>query len=262
MLVVINAEDYFLSNKNFFEDKELVEIENAIINNPEMLDVAFVVKLPRNEGKKFDSRRKLYKILSKTNAKEFPVFKTYNVKELSIWIKNCAKSKDIAINEDAIHLLIEQIGNNLREFDVELEKLRLIAYPNKTVTKQMVADVSITNQDLFNFTDFIMKNQKDKALLEFKKLLDKKHPLEILAATQTMLKKWIILKLNSGESSQTLAKVSGMTEFLATKTLEKLRNTKLADLVAIKNNLFEVEYKIKSAEAIDIISEVECAIIR
>ena len=30
----------------------------------------------------------------------------------------------------------------------------------------------------------------------------------------------------------------------------------------LKENLFNVEYKIKSAEALDIVSEVECAIIR
>ena len=31
-------------------------------------------------------------------------------------------------NEDAIDLLIEQIGNNLRNFDAELDKLKLLAY--------------------------------------------------------------------------------------------------------------------------------------
>ena len=76
MLVVINSEKYFLSNKNFFEDSELEDIEDALKNNPEGLDIVFVVKLPRDENKKLDSRRKLYKILSKYNPKEFPSFKT------------------------------------------------------------------------------------------------------------------------------------------------------------------------------------------
>ena len=262
MLLVINAENYFLSNKNYFEDSALIDIEDALINNPETLDIAFIVKLPRDENKKIDSRRKLYKILSQFNSKEFPTFKTYKITDIINWIKNNAKSKDIILNQDAINLLIEQIGNNLREFDGELEKLKLIAYPSKTITKQMVQDICISNQDLFNFTELIMKGKKDYALLEFKKLLDKKHPLELLSAIQTMLRKWIILKTSQNKSTAELAKIVGMHEFVVKQTLEKLKNSKTSDLVKLKDNLFNVEYKIKSAEVIDIISEVECAIIR
>lgn len=262
MLIVINSEEYFLSNKNVFNDSELEDIDDALKNNPESLNVVFVVKLPRDENKKLDSRRKLYKILSKYNTKEFPTFKTYKVVDISNWIINQAKTKDITLNQDAISLLIEQIGNNLREFDAELDKLKLIAYPQKTVTKKMVEDICISNQDLFNFTELIMKGKKDYALLEFKKLLDKKHPLELLSAIQTMLRKWIILKISSNKSSMELSKIVGMHEFVVKQTLEKLKNTSASELVKLKQNLFDVEYKIKSAEAIDIISEVECAIIR
>lgn len=262
-LLVINAQDYFLSNKNFFTDSELADLEDALKNNPDGLNVVFVVKLPRDENKKLDSRKKLYKIVSKFNTREFPTFKTYKTAEIAAWIKNEAKSKGLMIKDDAVELMIEQIGNNLRDFSTELEKLKLIAYPEKTVTKQMVGDICISHQDLFNFTELIMRNEKDKALLEFKKLLDKKHPLELLSAIQTILRKWIILKSKASTASSTeLAKLTGMHEFVVKQTIAKLKNTKLADLVKLKQNLFEVEFRIKSAESLDIVSEVECAIIR
>lgn len=262
MLIVINCEKYFASNKNFFEDSELEDIEDAIKNNPESLNIVFVAKLPRDEGKKLDSRRKLYKILTKTNSKEFPAFKTYKTAEISAWIKQRAKKKDLSLKEDAIELLIEHIGNNLRQFDGELDKLKLMAYPEKVVTKKMVEEIAISNQDLFNITELLMKNQKDKALLEFKKLTDKKHPLEILSAIQTMLRKWIILKTKSSLSSSELSKLTGQHEFVVKQSLAKLKNTKASDLVKLKQNLYEVECRIKSAEALDIISEVEIALIR
>ena len=107
-----------------------------------------------------------------------------------------------------------------------------------------------------------MKNEKDKALLEFKKLTDKKHPLEILAAVQTMLRKWIILRTKSSLSTFELSKLTGQHEFVVKQTIAKLKNTKASDLVRLKQNLFEVECRIKSAEALDIISEVEIALIR
>lgn len=263
MLIVIDADKYFLSQKNFFEDTQLLDIEDALSNNPESLNIVFVVKLPRDEGKKLDTRRKLYKILSKFNVEEFATFKTYKTAEISNWITQCAKKKGLKLNNDAIELLIEQIGNNLRQFNAELDKLALMAYPEKTITKKMVADITISNQDLFNLTELLMKNQKDKALLEFKKLIDKKHPLEILSAIQTMLRKWIILKTKSSScSALELAKITGQHEFVVKQSLAKLKNTKIADLVALKQNLFEAETKIKSAEALDVVTEVECALIR
>ena len=262
MLVVINSEKYFLSNKNFFEDSELEDIEDALKNNPEGLDIVFVVKLPRDENKKLDSRRKLYKILSKYNPKEFPSFKTYKTAEIAGWIKQRAKKKELILKDDSLELLIQHIGNNLREFDGELDKLKLLAYPEKTVTKKMVEEIAISNEDLFNLADLIMINKKDLALLEFKKLLDKKHPLEILSALQTMIRRWIILKTKSNLSTFELSKLTGQHEFVVKQTLQKLKNTKVADLVKLQQNLFETEYKLKSAESIDLISEVECAIIR
>lgn len=263
MLIVISADKYFLSQKNFFEESELTDIEDALKNNPNSLNIVFVVKLPRDEGKKPDSRRKLYKILSKFNLKEFAPFKTYETAKISDWIKNHAKkNKDLSLKDDAIELLIEQIGNNLRQLDGELDKLKLIAYPEKIVTKKMVEEISISNQDLFNITDSIMKNQKDKALLEFKKLTDKKHPLEILAAIQTMLRKWIILKTNHSSSSTELSRLTGMHEYVVKQTMAKLKNAKVADLVRLRQNLYESECKIKSADSLDIVSEVEIALIR
>lgn len=263
MLIVVNSEDYFLSNKNFFDDRELEDISDALKNNPPGLDIVFIVKLPRNENKKLDSRKKLFKILSKYNSKEFPTFKTYKTADIAAWIKTRAKSKGITLLDDATEVLIEQIGNNLREFNTELDKLKLIAYPETKITKTMVNEICISNQDLFNFAELIMKNEKDKALLEFKKLLDKKHPLEILSAIQTMIRKWVIIKTKSNSlSTLEISKLTGQHEFVVKQTISKLKNTKISDLVRLAENLFNVEYKIKSAECLDITSEVECAIIR
>lgn len=261
-LYIINAEKYFSSQKNYFEDSELADIEDALQNNPETLNIVFVVKLPRDEGRKIDTRKKLYKILSKFNSEEFQPFKTYKTDEIAGWIKRHAKKKDLVLTDDAVNMLIELLGNNLRQFDTELDKLKLIAYPEKTVTKKMVEDIAISNQDLFNITDLIMKNSKDKALLEFKKLTDKKHPLEILAAIQTMLRKWIIIKLKSSASSSEVSKLVGMHEFVVKQTLQKLKNLSVKDLVRLKQNLYSAECKIKSGEALDVNSEVEIALIK
>ena len=260
MLVVINCIDYFSKT---FEDKEIKEITSALENNTDNLDIVFLAQLPRNEGKKLDSRKKFFKLLSKFNAKEFPTIPTYKTAELEDWVKKQAKSKGIKPSPDAVTNLVIQVGNNLRQLDTELDKLKLLAFPSENITADMVKEICISNEDLFAFSDLLMQNEKDKALLEFHKLLDKKHPLEILATLQTMIRRWIILKAKSGElSNYELSRLTGQHEFVVQKTLQKLKRTNLQDLVALKQNLTEAEYRIKSGQALDIEEEVENAILK
>ena len=262
MLIIVNVNEYLLSNKSFFTDSELDEIEKALKSNPSALDIVFVLKLPRNEKKTPDARRKLYKIISKYNKKEFPVINPYKTAEIANWIKKCAKEKEITLSDDAIELLIDSVGNNLREINTELDKLKLLAFPNTNISKNMVMEVCTSNEDLFAITEMIMKGERDNALLEFKRLLDKKHPLEVLSAMQTMLRKWILIKTNKSRSAEEMGRLVGMKEYGVKQTLLKLKNINAADLVKLKEYLFTAEYKIKSAEAIDIELEVECALIR
>ncbi len=257
MLVVINCLDYFTKT---FDDKQIKEIEGAIEGNGENLDVAFVATLPRDSGKKLDSRKKLFKILAKQNAKECATIPTYKTAELEDWVKKSAKSKSLKINPDAVTALISQVGNNLRQLDGELEKLRLMCYPDKPATKEMVKEICISNEDLFAFSDYLMVGEKDKALLEYRKLLEKKYPLEILSTLQTMLRRWIVIKAKSSELSPfELGKLIGQHEYVVKLTLQKLKKTNLKDLVRMKKNLTEAEYRIKSGQSFDVEDEVENA---
>ncbi len=260
MLIIIKSDEYF---SKAFDDKELKQIEEALENNNENLDIVFVVELPRNEGKKLDSRKKFFKILSKYNAREFATIPTYKTAELENWIKKQAKLKDISLDSEAISAMITQIGNNLREIDGELEKLKLFVYPQKQITKKMVQELCISNEDLFAFSDYIMTGEKDKALLEYRKLLEKKFCLEIVSALQTMLRKWIILKAKASEcNSFELSKLTGQHEYVVKLSLQKLKNTNLKDLVKLKQNLTDAELKIKSGQSLYPEKEVEDVLFR
>lgn len=260
MVIIINCVDYFAKT---FDDNELSELKEALDCNGENLDIIFAAILPREDNKKLDSRKKLFKLLSKYNAKEFPSFKTYKINDISAWLFTEAKKRDLTLNDDATLALIEQIGGNLRHFSNELDKLQLLAHPEKKITKEMVKEMCITNEDLFTFTDMLMQNKKDKALYEFMKLLDKRHPLEILLTLQTMLRKWITMKLKSPTMPPSeIAKLTGQHEFVVKKNIQQLRNTNLRDLVRLKQNLTIAEYRIKTGEAIDLVGEVQNAILQ
>lgn len=260
MLVVINCLDYFSKT---FEDKQIKEIESAIEVNNENLDIVFVAALPRDGGKKLDSRKKLFKLLAKQNSKECAAIPTYKTAELEDWVRKQAKAKSLKINPDAITALISQVGNNLRQLDGELDKLKLMCYPDKAATKETVKEICISNEDLFAFSDFLMQGEKDKALLEYRKLLEKKYPLEILSTLQTMLRRWIIIKAKASQvSSFELAKLAGQHEYVVKLTIQKLKKTSLKDLIKMKKNLTDAEFRIKSGQAFNVEEEVENAFLQ
>ena len=260
MLIVINCLDYFSKS---FEDKEIKEIENALEDNNDNLDIAFVAQIPHDSMKKIDSRKKLFKILKKYNSVECALIPTYKTTELESWITKQGKSKDIKLDKNALTAIISQIGNNLRQIDKELDKLKLFAYPKNIITADMVKEICISNEDLFAFSDFLMENEKDKALLEYRKLLDSRYPLEILSTLQTMTRRWIILKAKGKTSTpMELSRLTGMHEYVVKLTLQRLRKNNLKDLVRLKQNLAEAEYKIKSGLVLDVEKEVENALFR
>lgn len=260
MLIVINCLDYFSKT---FEDKEMKQIQEAIEGNNENLDIVFVAQLPRNEGKKLDSRKKFFKLLSKQNAKECAVIPTYKTAELEARITKLGKEKGIKFDKNALTAIISQIGNNLRQIDKELDKAKLFAYPKDVVTADIIKEICVSNEDLFAFSDFLMENEVDRALLEYRKLLDTRYPLEILSTLQTMLRRWIILKAKGqSASSFELSKMTGMHEYVVKLTLQKLKKNNLKNLVRLKQNLTEAEYNIKAGLALDVAKEVENALFR
>lgn len=257
MLVVINCLDYFSKT---FDDKEIKQIAEVLEENNDNLDIVFVAQLKRDEGKKLDSRKKFFKTLSKYNAQEFAVIPTYKTAELEGWIVKQAKAKKLKMDTGAATAMISQIGNNLRQLDTELDKLQLMAYPQNVVTPDMVKEICISNEDLFAFSDYLLEGKKDLALREYRKLLEKKYCMEIVSTLQTMLRRWIILKAKSSECTpMELSRLTGQHEYVVKLTLQKLKKTNLKDLVKLKQNITEAEFKIKSGQAPNAEAEVENA---
>ncbi len=266
MLIVIKCYNYFfkVDNKEIkFDDRELDEISLALDNNNNNVDIVFVAELPRDEGKKLDSRRKLFKILSKYNAKEFNVIPTYKTAELEAWVKKQVQAKKLKITQDGLTAIISQIGNNLRQIDKELDKLQVALYPDNLINAQAVKENCISNEDMFAFAEYLMTGQKNKIHLEYRRLLDKKHYLEIVSALQTMLRQWITIKARTtSHSPEELAKMTGMHEYRVKLTIQKLKKADLKELVRLKENITEAEYRIKAGLVPEPESEIENAFFR
>ena len=261
-MIVIDVENFFSSYS--FEDNQIEELKKTLENIPETLHIIFTLKFERNSNSKPDSRKKIYKVLSKyTNMTEFVSIPAYKTDELLNFINKEAKKNNVIIEKQAAIKLLEQVRNNLRELAKEIEKLVLIAYPKNKITEGMVKENCITNEFIFDMADKLFVGKKVTALKEFKKLCEKQHPLEILSALQTTLQQSIIIKLNEKKMSpMEIAKLAGIkSDYIVKLKMQTLKSSNLKSLVNLKCNLTNAEYKIKSGEALDVQSEIENALL-
>ena len=271
MLIVIDCINYFKSKKKdtdsegSLDDGQIKQIENALERVNENLDIVFRAYAVPNSKKKtsIDKRKKIFKILSKYNSQEFNQIPAYKTAELETWIKNQAKKHDLKINPDAVSLLLLQVGSNLRMLDSELEKLKVFS-KDTPATKEMVKEICISNEDLFAFIDSVVLGAKSKALEQYNKLISTRYPLSVLATLHSSLKEKIFIKANGSRYSQDeLAKLINMHPYRVKLELQKLKQVPLKNLVNLKENLTQAEYRIKSGQSnLAPEREIEYAILR
>lgn len=265
MLYVIKAEKYFLeSTKKFTLDEKQVE---ELIEGFEMLSpsvhIVFLCHIARGERKKPDSRKKLFKGVAKFGEiKEFEAYKPYEDYKISPWLKARAQKKGLQLSNDVTLKLIQTAGASLRDLDVQLEKLKLLAHPSTTITAKMVDEIASVNQDIFSLCDLILEKKYETALDEISNLLEKTHFLEILAFLQTSFLKLLQTKLYSESlSGFELAKKLGQHEFVVKKNLQKLARVGLSELVALKQNLTNSEFMVKTGAISDPLLAFQLAIV-
>lgn len=262
---IINCERYFFKTGKLeiinFSETELKSLEEDLKLTSENVHTIFVLKLPRDEKKSIKTKE-IYKILSK-NAKtqEFNEFREYD-KNLFNWIVKQAKSKNLTISTDNAMFLVEKAGVNLVLLNSHLEKLELAIYPNKTITKELIEKHLTVTENAFKILDNLILGRKDLAILEYKRICEKRHYLETLALLQKMISNWIELKTDIEVMTLTeIAQKQKKHEYIIKLALQKLNNTSLTELVNIKKNLIKAEEAIKTDFSLEQELEIEKALL-
>jgi DNA polymerase-3 subunit delta len=263
VLHIIKADKYFLGNstKLDLDDKKIEQLIKSVENLGENTHVVLVCNTPKGEGKKPDSRKKLYKTIQKYGSVEsFETFKPWEDYKVIPWIKQRAKEKDMVINQSAAHELFQAAGPFLRELDTQLEKLKLLAHPNKTITEDMVFSICAQGENIFRLCDLILDKKYGKALMEISKLLERDSALSVTAFLHATFARLILTKLNEDSSPIEIAKILGVHEFVAKQNLQKIRGVDIKELVRLKQNLTQAEFQIKTGAIQDSITAFELAL--
>ena len=249
-LIIVECENYFDTKAEaVFDDKQFKQLEDALGSVAQQVNIIFVYKIDRNQNKKIDTRKKIYKILAKVcEVREFKQLPTYD-KTLPAVITKLGKENELELTSACTAKIIEMLGSNMRVIDNELKKLKLYIFPKTQPTAADIESVCTTTQDVFKLVDFFILSKKSEAMEEFTRLSQFQHPLATLALLQTTVSRFINLKLLSlNLNAFEISKQLGMHEYRVKLELEKIAQYKYDELLQLKNNLVNCEYKMKSGE--------------
>ncbi len=265
IVVVIKCQKYFLESKSKekLDDKQNQELISALNNISDRVHFVLVCPTPRGDKKKPDSRKKLYKeILKLTKPQEFPSYKSYEEYKLIPIVKKMASELELKINQDEASLLVQTVGTSLRDISVQLEKLKLYAYPDNIITSEMIKNVVSVNCDIFNLVDLILEKKYTDALSLIFDITQKEHYLVSLAFIQTVFANLLKIKIYSKMMSTfDLAVKLNQSEFIVKKNIQKLSKVSLDELIRLKINLSDAEYKLKTGTLKDPLCAYEMAFV-
>ena len=190
----INTLNEILEDANtisLFSNNKLIIVDNAFIfsrvqkkiGNIDLLEdylknkndtiIVFI-----NNNEKLDSVKKIVKLV-----KDNGIIKEFNpLKDIHSTVKSMFD--DYQINNDAINLLIDKVGNNLEIIYQEVEKLKIYKIEDKIITLEDIEDVCVENIniDIFKFVDDIINKNKKSAIKTYKELLKlNEEPIKIVA---------------------------------------------------------------------------------
>lgn len=250
ILSVVHMEKYFFKSgnkKHELNDKQLKDFEYALNNVADSNNIVFVCNVPRDEDKKIDTRTKLFKMFAKnTNMRDFPQYRDYD-RDLQTVILAMAKERDLLIDTKTTGHLISRLGVNLRLIDSEMTKLQTSIYPNKKITSSDIDEFCSFTENVFELADLIVGEDKNSVMKQFSAVIEKNHPLQVIALLHTNLHKLIYLKTFEKEKSvKTLSSELFIPEYPIKLLLERIKNKSLKELLDLKHYLCDAEIKIKT----------------
>ncbi len=210
-MVVVCESEYF-SGKN--DNEDLVEFMSSI---PETTILIF-------RETKVDKRSKLYKAVLANGI----VFACERQKPEMIekLLAKAAKSKDRAISREAADLMIMGVGNDMERLLSELEKLSLLTDPGEVISENHVREacaLSLSSK-IWDLTDAIAANNKEKAYIYLKALLDAREPAEMIlfSITKSFINLYNVKALHEeGNNYAKIASILGMQDFLVRKACQQ-----------------------------------------
>jgi DNA polymerase-3 subunit delta len=167
------------------------------------------------------------------------------------WIKKIASSFNKSITGEAIEILAEFSGNDLKLLSTELEKIVSFIGEKKEIAPEDIEKIAgrSLKDDVFILVDYISKKDASKALLLCRRLiLQGKRPHEIIGLIGWHLRKVLSAKL-ALEKGKTLVRPSGFRSAYTDRFNALLNNFKTDEVREKLKLLFKTDRTLKTTSA-------------
>ena len=166
------------------------------------------------------------------------------------WIQQRVRARKIAIGGDAVAVLADFVGSNLRQLDNELEKLSLYAL-GRTITAQDVrAMVSDASEELiWNLTDGLGQRNARGAMRAMRDLRrNEESPVGLLASIARQYRLLITVKtaMQTDNDENSIARRLGEKPYPVRKAMQLTSRYSFAELEAIMAELLEADMAMKT----------------
>lgn len=169
---------------------------------------------------------------------------------LENWIKKRAQSCEVKISGEAVTLLADFIGNQLRLLANELDKLATYVGSGNTIEASHVRLLSAQIQEarIFDLTDALAQRNRTLALNLLHDLLaDGLHPLAILPTITSQVRNLLLVKelAGGGLRAAQIASAIGIAPFLVEKALRNIGKFSTAQLEHTYHQLLDTDAALK-----------------
>jgi len=242
------------------------EFEAALANVHPLTYLIFAC--PHN----FDSTLKISKAASKVAKVEaFPKEKywpgSHNAK-LASWCQKEAKRFKATIDDESIQYLLDSTEANLRQISAEIQKAAVAILPKTHISFATIVELSPHHSNVFELADRWISGKKGQALVSLDELLATQSGIPIIATLQTLLGKWIKMKVLCDKFNHELPGAPGIDRrelalpdltrrvaaemkampFVVERDLRKISHISTETLIAKREELIRLEYMLKTGQ--------------
>lgn len=242
-LVVINNMPISTANRASEETQNKEEkILNTIDEVPESTILVFCSAVP-------DKRRKFYKeIIKKAELKEFNLLKG---SQLSIWIKNKFKEKEVEVSPVVISRLVDLVGNDLNRMNNEIEKIVLYTDgKNPTVEDAEKLVLPRLQENIFALTDAMGSHNPKNMINHFQTLVQFGEPIHQIFYMLIRQARLIIgakSLLDEGRRND-IAREVGVAPFVVNRLISQANNFSWEELNFIYDELLKIDTELKTSK--------------
>lgn len=200
-----------------------VEKLEAYVDNPQPTTV-FVVSY---KEKKVDARTKFAKAL-KQKGEMLTTKKMYD-NQLPDWVSQMVQKHQLSINQRALLLLVDHIGNDLSRLQNEVEKIAVNLNGRKEITEEDIETfVGISKEfNVFELQDAVVKKDLPKAIriIKYFEANPKAAPIQmILPALYNFFSKVFMVFALPAKDERSIASALGVNPFFAKDYVTATRN--------------------------------------